>query len=117
MQHTELLNGGITNWENGGFSVDIEAQNSFQLRGSSATLAGKPDLIVQRDAAAVMVDVKTSHESASHAVQVMIYVYAIPRALEKYRTLKIRGRSRTATTRSAYRPRRWTTGSFRTWAH
>ena len=81
----------MTDWENGGFSVDVEGQNGFQLRGSSATLAGKPDLIAQRDAAAVVVDVKTGHESASHVVQVMIYLYAVPRALEPYRSLKMRG--------------------------
>ena len=91
LKHTELLNRRVDNWEVGGFSVDIEAQNSFQLRGSSATLAGKPDLIAKQDDDAVVVDVKTSHESASHVVQVMIYVYAIPRALERYRTLKLRG--------------------------
>ena len=34
---------------------------------------------------------KTGQDSASHVVQVMIYLYAIPRALERYRTLKLRG--------------------------
>ena len=48
-------------------------------------------MITQRDYDAVIVDVKTGHESASHVVQVMIYLYAIPRAIERYRTLKIRG--------------------------
>ena len=60
--------------------MEIEGQNSFQLRGSSATLAGKPALIAQRDDDAVVVDVKTGHESASHVVQVMIYLYAIPQS-------------------------------------
>ena len=36
---------------------------------------------------------KTGQESASHIVQVMIYLYAIPRALERYRTLKLRGQA------------------------
>ena len=67
LQHTTLLNKRRADWENSDFSVDIEGQNGFQLRGSSATLAGKPDLITQRDDAAVVVDVKTGHESASHS--------------------------------------------------
>ena len=71
--------------------MNIEGQNSFQLRGRSATLAGKPDLITQRDGQAVIVDVKNGQDSASHIVQVMIYLYAIPRALEPYRDLKLRG--------------------------
>ena len=81
------------NSKHGGFDVNIEGQNSFQLRGRSATLAGKPDLITQRDGQAVIVDVKTGQDSTSHVVQVMIYLYAIPRALERYRSLKLRGQA------------------------
>ena len=36
---------------------------------------------------------KTGQDSPSHIVQVMIYLYAIPRALERYRTLKLRGQA------------------------
>ena len=91
LNHTALLNKRKANWKHGGFDVNIEGQNSFQLQGRSATLAGQPDLITQRDGQAVIVDVKTGQDSASHVVQVMIYLYAIPRALERYRTLKLRG--------------------------
>ena len=91
LNHTALLNKRKANWKHGGFDVNIEGQNSFALRGRSATLAGQPDLITQRDGQAVIVDVKTGQESASHVVQVMIYLYAIPRAFEQYRTLKLRG--------------------------
>ena len=70
-----------------------QGTENFHLRGRSATLAGKPDLITQRDGQAVIVDVKNGQDSASHAVQVMIYLYAIPRTLERYRTLKLRGQA------------------------
>ena len=90
LNHTALLNKRKANWKHGGFDVNIEGQNSFQLQGSSATLAGKPDLITQRDSQAVIIDAKTGHESPSHIVQVMIYLYTIPRALEPYRNLKSR---------------------------
>ena len=91
--HTALLNKRKAEWELSHYSVAIEGQNSFQLRSRSATLAGKPDLITQRDGQAVIVDVKTGQESASHVVQVMIYLYAIPRAPERYRTLKLSGQA------------------------
>ena len=119
LNHTALLNERIANWEIGGYSVEAEGQNSFQLRGKAATLSGKPDLIVRREDGdeAVIIDGKTGHESPSHIVQVMIYLYAIPRALERYRTLKLRGRPPTSTTRSAYRRRLWTTSSYRAWEH
>ena len=93
LNHTALLNKRKANWKHGGFDVNIEGQNSFELRGRSATLVGKHDLITQRDGQAVIVDVKTGQESASHIVQVMIYLYAIPKALERYRTLKLSGQA------------------------
>ena len=88
LDHTALLNERITNWEVGGFDVDVEAQHRFELRGESATLAGRPDLVARRDDEAVIVDAKTGQENPSHVVQVMIYLYAVPKALEKYRNLK-----------------------------
>ena len=89
--HPDALNKRRADWKHDGFDVNIEVQNSFQLRGRSATLAGKPDLITQRDGQAVIVDVKTGQDSPSHVVQVMICRYAIPRAVEQYRNLKLSG--------------------------
>ena len=118
LNHTALLNRRRADWEVGGYNVDVEGQNSFHLHSRSATLAGKPDLIKRRDAEAVIIDAKTGHESASHVVQVMIYLYAVPKALERYRNLKLRGgRSPTKTTRSAYPQRLSTTSSCRTSGH
>ena len=91
LDHTALVNERIRNWEVGGSDVDVEGQNRFELRGRTATLAGRPDLIAHRDDEAVVVDAKTGHDSPSHAVQVMIYLYAVPKALKRYRTTKLRG--------------------------
>ena len=91
LDHTALVNERIGNWEVGGFDVDVEAQNSFQLRGRTATLAGRPDIIAHRDNEAIIVDAKTGQESPSHAVQAMIYMYAVPMALERYRNANLMG--------------------------
>ena len=91
LSHTALVNERIRNWEVGGYEVDVEAQNRFELRGRTATLAGRPDIIAHREDAAVIVDAKTGNESPSHAVQVMIYIYAVPRAFKRYRNAKLRG--------------------------
>ena len=91
LNHTALLNKRKANWKQVGFDVNIEGQNSFELHGRSATLAGQPDLITRRDEEAVIIDAKTRHESPSHIVQVMIYLCAIPGALEPYRNLKLSG--------------------------
>ena len=91
LDHTALVNERINNWEVGGFDVDVEAQNRFELRGRTATLAGRPDVIARREDDGVIVDAKTGHESPSHAVQVMIYLYAVPKALQRYQNAKLRG--------------------------
>ena len=72
--------------------------------------------MAQRDDDVVVVDVKTGRESASHVVQVMIYMYAVPRAPERYRNLKMRGQVayRDHTVRVPQSQR--TSGSSRTWA-
>ena len=91
LSHTALVNERIGNWTVGGHEVDVEAQNRFELRGRTATLAGRPDIIAHREDQAVIVDAKTGHDSPNHAVQVMIYLYAVPRALERYRNTELRG--------------------------
>ena len=91
LDHTALPKERINNREVGGLDVDVEAQNRFELSGKSATRAGRPDLVARREDEAVIVDAKTGQENPSHLVQVMIYLYAVPKALEKYRNLKPRG--------------------------
>ena len=72
LNHTALLNERRANWEVGGFNVNIEAQNRFEFRGGSVTLADRPDLIAQRDGEEVIIDAKTGQDSPGHVVQVMI---------------------------------------------
>ena len=103
LSHTALVNQRIRNWTVGGYDVDVEAQNRSELRGRTATLAGRPDIIAHRENQAVVVDAKTGQESPSHAVQVMIYLYAVPKALQRYRKAKLGGRSLTAITPCAFR--------------
>ena len=91
LAHTALLNQRRANWEVGGYDVDVEAQNRFELRGRTATLAGRPDITAHRENDAVTVDAKTGNDSPSHDVQVMIYLYAVPKALERYRNANLRG--------------------------
>ena len=61
------------------------------MRGKTATLAGRPDLVVLDDRDATIIDVKTSREQPWHRVQVMIYQYGLPLALPQYRNVRIGG--------------------------
>ena len=91
LDHTELVNRTGESHEREGYTVYTENQNIFRLRGRYATLAGKPDLIAVAGHDAVVIDAKTAKHSPHHAVQVMIYQYAVPRALAEYREVQFRG--------------------------
>ena len=91
LNHTDLVNKRKAHWGEIGYDVAVEDQNRFTLEGATAILAGKPDLIVHQDGAAVIIDAKTGHDKPSHIVQVMIYMYAIPRALKRYRNVQFKG--------------------------
>ncbi len=91
INHTALLNELRGSWERQGYSVLTEDQNHFTLRGSSAVLAGKPDLVARGGDEVVLIDAKTGQPSPAHDVQVMLYMYALPRALERYRGLTFSG--------------------------
>ena len=92
LDHTALLHQQKAEWEERGYDVYVEAQNSFQLRGRTATLAGRPDLIVDRGDDALIIDVKTGQEQPWHAVQIQIYQYALPKALpERFRHARLAG--------------------------
>ena len=91
LEHTALVNEARESREALGYEVFTENQNSFRLRGATATLAGKPDLIAIEGNDVVVIDAKTGRPSPHYAVQVMIYQYAVPRALEEYREMEFRG--------------------------
>ena len=74
-----------------GSDVYVEGQNTFRLRGKSATLAGRPVLVVVDDRDVTIIVVKTGREQSWHRVQVMIYQYALPKALSQYRDVRIGG--------------------------
>ena len=91
LNHTSLLNEKKSQWEARRQKVYVEGQNSFRLRGQSATLAGRPDLIVERSNDALIIDIKAGRVQPSHFVQIMIYMYALPRALHQYQHAKLAG--------------------------
>ena len=91
LDHTALVNEARESREALGYTVYTEDQNSFRLRGKLATLAEKPDLIAVKGNDFVIIDAKTGKPSPHHSAQVLIYQYAIPRALPEYRGVEFRG--------------------------
>ena len=72
-RHTKLLNEHRDLWIQGGYETRIESQKAFRLRGQTATLAGKSDLLVLSNDHVLITDVKTGQERPWHRYQPMIY--------------------------------------------
>ena len=68
LSHTALLNKVRGQLETEGKTVFIENQNSFSLRGASATLGGKPDLLTTSEATGTIYDAKTGRPSPSRTI-------------------------------------------------
>ena len=94
LEHTALVNDERAARERIGHTVYTENQNLFRLTGKMATIAGKPDLIAENHADAVVIDAKTGKISPSHRAQVMIYQYAVPKALTQYQAKRLSGHVR-----------------------
>ena len=45
---------------------------------------GPPDLIAREGPSGTIIDVKTGSPSPAHSAQVMLYMYAVPRAMEQH---------------------------------
>ena len=80
MKHAELLEQTRSYYQRQGYQVSLDSQNAFTLRGNTATLSGRPDLVATRDNETVVVDVKVGQPSAAGIAQVLTYMYALPRA-------------------------------------
>ena len=91
IRHAALLSQIQDEWRQRKFSLLLEGQNYFKLRASCAVLAGKPDMIAVRDRIGVVVDAKTGRPSPAHIAQVMLYMYAVPRALPLHRDITFDG--------------------------
>ena len=92
LAHTAGVNECRAEWEGRGYTVYTESQNSFALRGRTATLGGKPDLIAPRGGSGTIIDVKTRSPSPAHSVQVMLYMYAVPRSMGQHNGVAFDGR-------------------------
>ena len=94
LKHTALVNTERESLENAGYEVYTENQNMFRLKGATATIGGKPDLIAEKPGEILISDAKTGQPGPSHRAQVLIYQYAIPKALPQFQGKQVTGRVR-----------------------
>jgi CRISPR/Cas system-associated exonuclease Cas4 (RecB family) len=80
MDHSALLRKTAAEQQKDGSEVYTEGQNLFMLKGKTGTLSGKPDVVAVKEKCGLIVDTKTGSPKASDRIQVMIYMWALPKA-------------------------------------
>jgi PD-(D/E)XK nuclease superfamily len=74
-----------------GWRLTLEDQNAFTLRGTSATLGGKPDIVATRPDVVRVIDGKTGQRRGSDIWQVLVYMFALPLAHPVWKDVPIHG--------------------------
>lgn len=94
-EHAAMVTIRASQLEAEGWLVAREDQNSFKLKGETALLAGKPDIIARRGLEVLVDDCKSSKQRDGDYFQILIYLFALLRvwAREPWfsRELRIRG--------------------------
>jgi hypothetical protein len=78
-EHNKMLHERVEELKADGWTVYVEDQNDFKLRGVTATLSGKIDILAIKGTNVLIIDCKTGREKDADRWQVLIYLYAAPR--------------------------------------
>lgn len=78
--HNRLMAARRKELEEDGYTVFTEEQNAFKLEGSTAIVAGKPDIVATKDGEVLVVDGKTGRRKDADIHQVRFYLYALPKS-------------------------------------
>jgi len=76
--HGEMVRARAEALKAEGYTVFVEDQNKFTLKGRAATLGGVPDLVAVRGAEALVVDCKSGKQRDSDSFQVLTYMRVLP---------------------------------------
>ena len=92
-EHNELVQQRKQKLEDEGFTVYIEDQNRFTLRGKSGVeVCGKADIVAIKKDEAYVEDCKTGTPRHSDYMQVLIYMLALPRVTAHCKGKNLEGR-------------------------
>lgn len=74
-QHQDQVQRRVRELEADGWKVETEGKNWMRLKGETAILVGKPDIVASRGAQYLVVDEKTGKQSEKDWWQVLLYMY------------------------------------------
>ena len=91
IQYTCQLNDCIKRYEEQGYTVSNGAPNAYSLSLGEAVLSGSPDVIATKGDDCIVIDFPKGEPNSSHQLQVMIHIYAPPRAVGRFQGMSPRG--------------------------
>jgi hypothetical protein len=77
--HAAMVAARVTELVADGWTVTVEDQNEFKLKGRTALLSGKADIVARRANEMLVVDCKGGNQKDSDWWQVALYLVALPR--------------------------------------
>jgi hypothetical protein len=77
-EHTDMVLARARCLDAEGYTVFLEDQNDFVLKGKAGTLSGKCDLVAIRDDDVLVEDCKTGKQKDADFQQVLVYMFALP---------------------------------------
>ena len=92
MEHSKLLWESKERLEEHGYTVWVEKQNRFRLKGESTMLGGQPDLVSQKHGDITVIDVKTGTPRQWDIIQVMLYMFGLDRSVPAWKNILLKGR-------------------------
>ena len=91
MEHTWELIDCINRYQEQGYAVSNGWPNDYVLRVGGAVLSGRPEVIATKGDDCVVIDFHDGEATRSRTLQVMVHMYALPRAIDRFRSMSPRG--------------------------
>lgn len=89
-KHDEIVNRRVAALRADGWTVKVESEGEFKIRGERGDLVGKPDIVAMKGEEALVVDGKSGNPKQSDHWQVVLYEIFLPKSWLKG-FAKIRG--------------------------
>jgi hypothetical protein len=78
IEHSALLSTRHLELKAAGYQVALEGQNAFKLKGNTAIVSGKPDIVGRKPGEFLVSDAKSGVVRDSNTIQVAIYMLILP---------------------------------------
>jgi CRISPR/Cas system-associated exonuclease Cas4 (RecB family) len=80
IDHDQMVRARVALLQATGYTVNVEDENAFKLKGSTIELGGKPDIVAVKGANhAIVIDEKSGQQKMADRWQVKVYMYVLPR--------------------------------------